>query len=121
MCWEEIGGNYRGMVLQFNGGYEQAQTVKVINNISPTPDGGVIEVHSWSQAPNLELIGRHWYKDLSLSGGELEFTPLEFGSKWLSFFAKNPGNTNPDTGISYYDGLFFEVVEKAQTVRLVGW
>lgn len=114
MCWEGTEGNYRGKALKFLGGYGQEQTITVVNSISPGPEDGVIEVFRWSTEPNLDLMGRLWHKDLSLSGGNVEFTPLEFGSKWLSFFARNPEH-------GYYDGLFFEVVEREQTIKLLGW
>lgn len=114
MCWEEFGGGYRGKALKFNGGYGKPQSIKVVNDISPSPNLGLIQVHTWNTAPNLSLMGRLWYRDISLFGETFEFTPLEFGSKYLSFFARNPAH-------GYYDGLFFEVVEGEQTIRLLGW
>lgn len=62
--------------------------------VAPEHEGyGVIQVHTWNEQPNNNLVGRIWYKELSEDGGIFEITP-DSEKIAVSFFQRNPSQYN---------------------------
>jgi hypothetical protein len=85
--------------------------IKVNFDIQITEDPKAIQVHRWSQEPNVELSGREWYSDLPRTGGLVRMT-IGSSTRWISIFA-----LNANTG--FYDAVCFEV--HGNTITLLGF
>lgn len=68
-----------------------------------------IQMHRWNQEPNINLNGREFVAELPHTGGTATVT-INSTYRWISFFAKNPANSN------FFDGVCFVVSGKVCTL-----
>lgn len=79
----------------------------IVDGVVITMGTDSIQLHRWSQEPNVFLDGREYVGELPHTGGTLSVT-IDATYRWISIFARNPDNWDtPDA----YDGVCFTVVE----------
>jgi hypothetical protein len=81
-------------------------------DISISSGTDAIQLHRWSQEPNLDLVGREFVGVVSQTGGTIAAT-INTTYRWISIFARNPSNGGE------YDGVCFTV--NGNVLTLVGF
>ncbi len=64
-------------------------------DISISSGSDSIQIHRWSQEPNIELNGREFLAELPSTGGNFT-VDIDTTYRWISIFAKNPNNAIPN-------------------------
>lgn len=104
---------FGGKVFKFYAPQTSLQLqVKIGFDINITSGSDSIQLHRWNQEPNTDLDGREFVAEIPNTGGEVTVT-INSTYRWISFFAKNPSNSNN------FDGVCFVV--DGNTVTLVSF